>query len=109
MRERQEVVADGEASRLEPRQGLEPLRRGQVEVAAGGGADIAGDALAAPAEVIGRDDVCEHVEPELVAGVQAGVAEPLTLDDHGRLAVRLACFHEAGHLRPVHVATCLRS
>jgi hypothetical protein len=65
--EREQVVADGEAARLRPRQPLEPLRRGLVQVAPAGRADVAGDAFAGPAEVVGGGDVREEVEAELVA------------------------------------------
>ena len=65
--EREQVVADREALRLALRQGLEPMRRGCVQVATPGGADVPGDAGAAPAEVVGRGDVREKVEALLVA------------------------------------------
>src|SRR5262245_30623942 len=64
--QREQVVADGEALRLELWKRLEPLRHGMHEVAARRRADVARDALAAPAEVVGADDVDAHVEAELV-------------------------------------------
>src|SRR5436189_4922903 len=78
--QREQVVADGEALRLELGQHLESLGHGMHEVAAGRGSDVAGDALAAPAEVVGGDDVDTHVEAELVARVLARLADPLRLD-----------------------------
>src|SRR5690348_14707165 len=108
--QREEVVADREALRLELGQHLEPLCHRMHEVAAARGADVAGDALAAPAEVVGRDDVDAHVEAELVARVLAGLADPLLLDRHRRHLGPLAVRDVAGNPRPVgHVATPTRS
>jgi hypothetical protein len=63
----QEVVADAEALRLRLGKLLQSARRRTVEVAARRRADVAGDALGAPTEVVRRRDVGEEVEPELVA------------------------------------------
>ena len=82
--QREQVVADREAFRLDLGQGLEALRHRMHEVAAARGADVAGDALAAPAEVVGRDEVDAHVEAELVACVLAGLADLAGLDRHRR-------------------------
>jgi hypothetical protein len=90
------VVVHREALRLRLRGLGEALRAGQVEVAAAGRADVAGDAVAAPAEVIGRSDVREEVEAFAVAQVLARLDQPGRIDNQGRLAVRLAGLDEAG-------------
>jgi hypothetical protein len=81
------VVRDREPLRLRLGQLLQPLRAGRVQVAAAAGADVAGDALLAPAEIVGRGDVGEEVVALLVAEVLAGLAQERGLDDEGRLAV----------------------
>src|SRR5256714_7466277 len=103
--QREQVVADREALRLELGENLEALRRRPVEVAAGGRADVAGDALLPPAEVVRRRDVREEREPLLVAEVKRRLDEPLGLDDHRLLAVRLLLAHVAGHVLPAQEAT----
>src|SRR5207248_7886476 len=77
--QREEVVADREALRLELGKRLEPLRHRMHEVAAARSAEVAGNALAAPAEVVGRHHVDADVEAELVARVLAGLADLLRL------------------------------
>jgi hypothetical protein len=64
---REEVVADGEALRLQLRQPLEALGRRRVQVATACRGDVSGDTLRAPAEVVGRTDVREEGEPLLVS------------------------------------------
>ena len=86
--QREQVVVDREALRLGLGQRLEALRHRPVEVAAAGGADVAGDALVAPVEVVGRRRCREEVEAVLVAQVLARLEEPRRLDDERRLAVR---------------------
>ena len=80
--------------RLRCRNGLEALRADRVEVAARGRADVAGDAVPAPAEIVGCGDVDEHVEPRLVAEVGAGLDDARGVDDQRRLAVLLARLDE---------------
>jgi hypothetical protein len=72
------------------------LRAGQIEVAAACRADVAGDAVTAPAEVVGRRDVGQEVEALDVAQVRARLDQPRRIDDEGCLAVRLAGLDEAG-------------
>src|SRR4051812_22161369 len=108
--QREQVVADREALRLELGQHLEALRHRMHEVASARGADVAGDAFAAPAEVVGRDHVDADVEAELVARVLARLADPSRLDRHGRHVERAAMRDVARHAVPVgHVATPTRS
>src|SRR5919199_4964635 len=59
---REQVVAHREALRLELREDLVALGAGAVEVAPGRRADVARDALLAPAEVVRRGDVREERE-----------------------------------------------
>jgi hypothetical protein len=67
--QREQVVADREPARLGSGQALEALGRRLVQVAPPRGADVAGDTLAGPAEIVRRRDVGEEVEPELVTEV----------------------------------------
>jgi hypothetical protein len=71
------------------------LRHRTVQVAALDGADVARDAVLAPAEVVGRRDVREEAEALLVAQVQACLDQPCALDDERRLAVRLDRLYES--------------
>jgi hypothetical protein len=103
------VVGDGEALRLRRRQALEALRAGAVDVPSGRRADVAGDALRPPAEIVGGCDVREEVEPLLVPQVEGGVDEPGGLDDDGGLAVRLGVRDVAGDAAEVQLATPLIS
>jgi hypothetical protein len=73
------------------------LRAGRVQVASTPGADVAGDAAAAPAEVVRRRDVRQEVEALFVAKVQAGLDQPSRIDDERRLAVRLSGLDEPGN------------
>ena len=68
---REQVVVHREALRLRRRPARQALGAGRVDVAAAARADVAGDALAAPAEVVGRGDVGEEAEAHLVAQVRA--------------------------------------
>src|SRR5581483_1847657 len=99
--EPQQVVVHREALRLRRRQARVTLRAGGVQVAPGGGTDVAGDALLAPAEVVGGGDVREEAEVELVAEVEARLAQPRGVDDERRLAVRLLRLDEARDARVV--------
>ena len=96
-RHAQQVVRDREALRLRQRDPREPLRAGHVNVAPRRRADVAGDLLLAPAEVVGRGDVGEEVEAVLVAQRRAGLDETCGIDDERRLAERLARLDDAGH------------
>ena len=83
---------------------------GYVSERAGRRADVAGDALGAPAEVVGRDDVDAHVEAEPVARVLARLADALALDRHGLHVRARALRDEAGQFAPrAHSATPRRS
>ena len=95
----EEVVRDREPLRLGIRDAREPLRAGRVQVAPGGGADVPGDALLAPAEVVGRGDVAQDVEAVLVAQAGARLDQPRRVDDERRLAERLPRLDEAGNAR----------
>src|SRR5439155_13040262 len=97
----------GEALRLQLGQRLQALSRREVEVAPARGRDVAGDALAAPMEVVGRDEVDEHAEAELVARLLAGLADARRLDRDGRFTERFLLVDEAGQVAVLHVATCL--
>src|SRR5439155_4319809 len=105
VRKAKEVVVDAEALRLRLRELLQPGRGGPVEVAPGYRPDVAGDTLAAPAEVVRRGDVREKVEAELVAQVQCGLDEPCGNDNERRLAVGLLDLDGAGDAVQVHEAT----
>ena len=96
------MVAEREALRLRLGTAPVPLRAGRVEVAAPGGADVAGDAELAPAEVVGRGDVGEHVEAFLVAQVRSRLEQPGGIDDERRLAERLARLDEPRHALVAH-------
>jgi hypothetical protein len=63
------------------------LRHRRVQIAALHGAEVAGDAGTGPAEIVGRADVGEERETELVTEIRTGVDEVLLLDDERRLAV----------------------
>jgi hypothetical protein len=91
------VVVHREALRLRIGRLREALRAGQVEVATAGRADVAGDAVPAPAEVVRRRDVGEEVEPLDVPEVRAGFDQAGRIDDERRLVVRLAGLDEAGN------------
>jgi hypothetical protein len=99
------VVADRETLRLRTGQLRQALRPGRVEVAAGPGADVAGDAPLPPAEVVGGGDVGEEREALLVAEVDRRLDEPGELDDERGLAVGLAYLDEAGYRVPAQLAT----
>src|SRR5581483_9959620 len=101
----EQVVADREPLRLRRRQPLEALRRGHVQIAAPGGADVAGDGALAPAEVVGRRDVGQEAEALLVAEVPGRFDEPARLDDERRLAVRLAGLDQPGDFLVAQLAT----
>jgi len=103
--QRQQVIADGEAARLRAWQPLEALRRRLVEVAPADGPDVAGYALAAPAEVIGRGDVGEEVEAELVAQMARGFGQARGIDDEGRLAFCFADLDQPGNAVEIQDAT----
>ena len=98
-RPRRERAAGGSSSRSASAsaRGLRarPCRAGRVQVAAPGGADVAGDRPLVPAEVVGRSDVGEEAEAVLVAQVAARLDEPRRVDDERRLAVRLLRLDEA--------------
>jgi hypothetical protein len=68
-----------------------------VDVAPPAGADVAGDARVAPAEVVDRRDVGEEVEAELVAQVRRRLEQPLGRDDDRRLAEGDGLLDEAGY------------
>ena len=72
-----------------------PCEPGLVEVAARRRADVPGDALLAPAEVVRGGDVAQEVEPLLVAEVRARLDEACRVDDEGRLAECLARLDDA--------------
>jgi len=91
--------------RLRLRQTLETLRRRLVQVAAARRADVAGDTLCAPAEVVGRRDVREVVEAKLVPQVQGGLHETGRIDDDRCLAVSFLNLHEPGDTVVVQDAT----
>src|SRR5205085_2381946 len=101
----QEVVADAEAPGLRGRELLQAARRRPVDVAAARRADVARDALRAPAVVVGRGDVREEVEAELVAQVQRRLHEACPVDDEGRLAVRLLDLDQPRNAAVVQLAT----
>ena len=60
-------------------------------------------------EVVGRDEVNEHAEAELVARLLAGLADARRLDRDGRLTERFLLVDEAGQVAVLHVATWRRS
>jgi hypothetical protein len=93
--DRQQVVIDGEPGRLGLGRAGEPLGCGLVQVAAGVGAEVAGDSALAPGEVVDRRDVGEEVEAFLVAEVQARFDESRRIYDKRRLAVRVLALDEA--------------
>ena len=105
MTKAEQVVADRESQRLRLRQPLVALRRGLVQVAAAGGADVTRDALRAPAEVVGGGDVREEVEAQLVTQVQRGLDQTRRVDDDRRLAVSLLNLDEPGYTVVVQDAT----
>src|SRR5947208_7283354 len=92
----EQVVADGEAAGLFARQALVPLRRRLVQVATALGADVAGHALRAPAEVVRGRNVRQVVEAELVTQVHGRVHEAWRVDNDGRLAVLFLNLDEPG-------------
>ena len=96
------MIAEREALRLRLGAAAVPLRAGSVEIAAPGGADVAGDAELAPAEIVGRGDVGEHVEAFLVAQMRSRLEQPGGIDDERRLAERLACLDQPGHALVAH-------
>jgi hypothetical protein len=105
LRDTKELVRDGEALRLRLRNPRVALRAGGVEVTAFVRADIPGDALLAPAEVVGGRDVGEEVEAELVAQVEAGLDEARRVDDERRLTVGLLRLDQAGYAAEIQEAT----
>jgi hypothetical protein len=78
---------------------------GEVQVAPGGGAVVAGDAPPAPAEVVRRCDVGEEPEALDVAKVQAGLDEACRIDDEGRLVVLVLALDEPRDAFEGYVAT----
>src|SRR5206468_2017336 len=107
---REQVVADREALRLHLGQRLQALGHREVDVAPARRSDVTRDTAAAPAEVVGGDDVAQQVEAELVLREGARVADPLALDRDRRLAEGLLQRDEAGRGPPVvHVATSRRA
>src|SRR5262249_36205895 len=101
----QEVVAHAEALGLRLRQPLQAARRRTMEVAARRRAEVAGAALRAPAEVVGRRDVGQEVEAELVPQMQSRLGEARRIDHERRLAVRLLELDEPGNAAVVQLAT----
>ena len=99
------MVAHREPLRLRVGDAGEALRSRRARVAALGGAEVAGDALARPVEVVGGRDVREEVVALLVAEVQGGLDESRGLDDDGRLAVRALLLDEPGNGFQAQVAT----
>ena len=93
--QREQVVVHRKALRLRGGLPVVSLRSGRVQVAPRGRSDVAGDPARAPAQVVGRRDVGEHVEA-LLAQVDAGLLEPGRVDDERRLAERLPRLDEAG-------------
>ncbi len=93
----EQVVGDREALRLRVGRASPALRAGGEDVAPVGCADVPGHAGLAPTEVIGRGEVDELVEAELVAQVDACLGEPGRVDDERRLPVRLALLDETGN------------
>ena len=69
------------------------------------GPDVPCDALLAPAEVVRRREVAQHVEACLVAEVQARLGDAGRVDDERRLPERLACLDESGDSLVAHSAT----
>ena len=84
---------------------MEALRSRLVQIAAARRADVAGDTLCAPAEVVGRRDVREVVEAKLVPQVQGGLHETGRIDDDRCLAVSFLNLHEPGDTVVVQDAT----
>ena len=76
-----------------------------MDVAPGGGADVAGDALPAPTEVVRGGDVREEREPVRVAEVGRSREQRVRLDDQRRLAVGLARLDEPGDAVEAQLAT----
>jgi hypothetical protein len=68
-----------------------------MEVASLRCADVAGDALPLPAEVVDAGEVDEHVVALLVAEVGAGLDDPCGVDDECRLAARLDRLDDPGN------------
>src|SRR5436190_2891358 len=68
----EQVVADREPVRFWLRETLEALRRRLVQITAARRADVTGDTLCAPAEVVGGGNVREVVEAQFVSQVQGG-------------------------------------
>jgi hypothetical protein len=99
----EQVVVDGEALRLRPRHARVPLRARcgaeptwQVEVAARGGPEVAGDPTGAPAQVVDRRDVGKDTKAFDVAEMEAGLGQAGRVDDERRLAVLLLGLDEPG-------------
>jgi hypothetical protein len=91
------VVDDREPLRHRVGDALVALRAGRVEVAALGGADVPGDALPAPAEVVHAREVDELVVALLVAEVRARLDDPGGVDDERGLAVCLDRLDDPGY------------
>jgi hypothetical protein len=81
------------------------LRAQRIDVAAGGGPEVAGNLALAPAEVVDGRDVREEVESLLVAEVGARLDEPRRVDDERRLAVRVLALDEARNAFEGQLAT----
>src|SRR6185295_10507200 len=103
--ELEQVVGDGEARVLGLGLPGEPPGAGLVDVTTVPASPVAGDGALVPAEVVGRGDVGEKVEPELVAEMESRVDEPFRLDDHRRLAVTLRFGSEPRDRLVAHEAT----
>ena len=101
----EQVVADRKSQRLRLWQTLVALRRGLVQVAAAGRADVTGDALCGPAEVVGSCDVRKEVEAQLVSKMQCSLDQAWRIDDERRLAVAVLNLYETGDSVVVQDAT----
>src|SRR6187401_2364305 len=101
----EQVVVDGEAGGLRSRRSRKALRALRPEIAARGGAVVAGDLSPAPAEVVDGRDVGEEIEAPLVPEVRARLGHPSGVDDERRLAVRVHTLDEAGHAFEGQLAT----
>jgi hypothetical protein len=101
----EQVVAERESVWLRLRQTLVALCRGLVQIASARRADVTGDTLRAPAEIVGRRDVRQVVEAQLVAKVKGGLDETRRIDDECGLAVPFENFDEPGDAVVVQDAT----
>jgi hypothetical protein len=101
----QQVVVEREAPGLRLGELGETLRARDVQIPTVGRADVPGYAALTPAEIVGRGDVREEVEAELLAEVLARLDEALPLDDERRLAVRLPRLDESRDVAVCQLAT----